>query len=134
MLSLKLQVCGSVGYEVDMALAGSGYGCLGSCVGACVGGTIGAIVGGVEGAVKVGMALWLLGYFGVNGVLEVYDQVKASRESGKAAGEEGSDENGAPDLSGEKADEEEGAFQPPPPPPPMDIKIDLDIVDDPGDQ
>tara|TARA_B100001013_G_C24368869_1_gene347376 strand:- start:240 stop:509 length:270 start_codon:yes stop_codon:yes gene_type:complete len=89
----------------------------------------------VEGAVKVGMALWLVGYFGVNGVLEVYDQITAARKSGKAAGEEGPDENGAADPSGAKADEEEGAFQPPPPPPPpMDIRIDLDIVDDPGDQ
>ena len=79
------------------------------------------------------MGLWVLGYFGVNGVLEVYDQIKAARESGKAAGEEGPDENGVPDLSGEKADEEEGAFRPPSPPP-MDIKIDLNIVDDPGDQ
>jgi hypothetical protein len=112
-----------------MALAGSGYGCLGSCVG----GTIGAFVGGVEGAVKVGMALWLVGYFGVNGVLEVYDQITDARKSGKAAGEEGPDENGAADPSGEKAGGEEGAFQPPPPPP-MDIRVDIDIVDDPGDQ
>ncbi len=116
-----------------MALAGSGYGCLGSCIGACVGGTIGAFVGGVEGAVKVGMALWLVGYFGVNGVLEVYDQITDARKSGKAAGEEGPDENGAADPSGEKAGGEEGAFQPPPPPP-MDIRVDIDIVDDPGDQ
>ena len=84
----------------------------------------------MEGAVKVGMALWLVGYFGVNGVLEVYDQITDARKSGKAAGEEGPDENGTADLSGEKAGEEEGAFQAPPPP--MDITI--DIVDDPGDQ
>ena len=115
-----------------MALAGQGYGCLGSCIGACVGGTIGAFAGGVEGAVTVGLTLWLVGYFGVNGVLEVYDQITAARKSGKATGEEGPDENGAADPSGEKPGEEEGAFQPPPPP--MDIKIDLDIVDDPGDQ
>ena len=114
-----------------MALAGSGYGCLGSCVGACVGGAIGAIVGGVEGAVMVGMTLWLVGYFGVNGVLEVYDQIYGARKSVKAAGEEGPDENGAADPFEEKAGEEEGAFQPPPPPP-MDIRI--DIVDEPGDQ
>jgi hypothetical protein len=116
-----------------MALAGQGYGCIGSCVGACVGGTIGAFVGGVEGAVKVGVALWLVGYFGVNGVLEVYDQVIAARKSGKAAGEEGPDENGAVDPPEEKTGEEEGASQPPSPPP-MDIRIDIDIVDDPGDQ
>ncbi len=106
-----------------MALAGTGYGCLGSCIGACAGGLIGGCTAGTEGAVKWGFSCWLIGYFAVNGVLQFYDAHLAvkSDESGQ---QEGTDENGRGEGDGPDA-------PPQPPPPPADI---VDIPDLPGKQ